>query len=165
MSQKLMQSPLKLTRCRVHRRHPATTRHFAQALLMTCPQRAFSRSGAVRRQKMSHVTLSRFSHSTFLKDESQRGKQTCNGRVAYKAPSILLRDDHIVLLTIDALLALHASLKRWRKRRRTLRALADLDERQLRDIGLTRDGPFFEAPTARLGGHKSYRTIAELDGN
>lgn len=44
MSHKLMQSPLKLTRCRVHRRHPATTRHFAQALLMTCPQRAFRRS-------------------------------------------------------------------------------------------------------------------------
>jgi uncharacterized protein YjiS (DUF1127 family) len=76
-----------------------------------------------------------------------------------------LRDDHIVLLAIDALLALHASLKRWRKRRRTLRALADLDERQLRDIGVTRDDPFFEASPALLGGHKSYRTLAELDGN
>ena len=114
---------------------------------------------------MSHVTLSRFSHSTFVKDESQRGKQTCNGPMVQKAPSILLRDDHIVLLAIDAVLALHASLKRWRKRRRTLRALADLDERQLRDIGLTGDYPFFEAPPARLGGNKSYRTFAELDGN
>lgn len=117
---------------------------------------------------MSHVTLSRFSRDAFVKNGVSEGseiKQRCNGRAAYKAPSILLRDDHIVLLAIDALLALHASLKRWRKRRRTLRALADLDERQLRDIGLTRHGPFFEAPPARLGGHKSYRTFAELDGN
>ncbi|MGC1094628.1 MAG: DUF1127 domain-containing protein, partial [Pseudolabrys sp.] len=90
---------------------------------------------------MSHVTLSRFSRDAFVKNGVSEGseiKQRCNGRAAYKAPSILLRDDHIVLLAIDALLALHASLKRWRKRRRTLRALADLDERQLRDIGLTR---------------------------
>jgi uncharacterized protein YjiS (DUF1127 family) len=53
--------------------------------------------------------------------------------------SVLLRDDHIVLLAIDALLALHTSFKKWRNRRRTLQALADLDDRQLRDIGLTRD--------------------------
>ena len=43
------------------------------------------------------------------------------------------------MLTINRLLALHAAFKRWRKRRKTVRALADLDERQLRDIGLTRD--------------------------
>ena len=53
--------------------------------------------------------------------------------------SVLLRDDHIVLLAIDALLALHASFEKWRHRRRTLQALADLDDRQLRDIGLARD--------------------------
>ena len=56
-----------------------------------------------------------------------------------------LRDDHLVLLTIDRLLTLHAAFKRWRKRRKTLRALADLDERQLRDIGLTRDDVHYEA--------------------
>jgi len=48
-------------------------------------------------------------------------------------------------LTIDRLLALHAAFKRWRKRRKTLRVLADLDERQLRDIGLTRDDVHYEA--------------------
>jgi uncharacterized protein YjiS (DUF1127 family) len=37
------------------------------------------------------------------------------------------------------LVALHASFKKWRNYRRTLRALADLDEHQLRDIGLTRE--------------------------
>ncbi|MGA8969911.1 MAG: DUF1127 domain-containing protein [Pseudolabrys sp.] len=117
---------------------------------------------------MSHVTLSRFSRNAFVKDGASEGseiKQKCNGPVAYRTPPILLRDDHIVLLAIDALLALRASLKRWRKRRRTLRAVADLDERQLRDIGVTRDDPLFEAPPALLGGHKSYRTFAELDGN
>jgi uncharacterized protein YjiS (DUF1127 family) len=56
-----------------------------------------------------------------------------------------LRDDHLVLLTIDRLLALHAAFKRWHKRKKTLRALADLDEHQLRDIGLTRDDAHYEA--------------------
>jgi uncharacterized protein YjiS (DUF1127 family) len=68
-----------------------------------------------------------------------------------------LRDDHIVLLAIDGLLALHTAFKKWRNRRRTLRALADLDERQLRDIGLTRDEALGETT------HKSYRALAELD--
>jgi hypothetical protein len=63
--------------------------------------------------------------------------QSDNG--AHKTSSVLLRDDHIVLLAIGAFLALHASFKKWRTRRRTRRALADLDERQLRDIGLTHD--------------------------
>ena len=52
---------------------------------------------------------------------------------------------------LDGLLALHAAFKRWRSRRRTFRALADLDEEQLRDVGLTR------------GRHKSYLALAELD--
>jgi len=56
-----------------------------------------------------------------------------------------LRDNHLVLLTINRLLALRAAFKRWRKRRKTVRALADLDERQLRDIGLTRDDVHYEA--------------------
>jgi hypothetical protein len=62
-------------------------------------------------------------------------RKNCNSSAARD----LLRDDHLVLLAIDAVLALHASVKRWQNRRRTLQALADLDERQLRDIGLTRD--------------------------
>jgi len=62
-----------------------------------------------------------------------------------------LRNDHVILWAIDGLLALHAVLVRWRSRRRTFRALADLDEEQLRDVGLTRSH------------HKSYRALAELD--
>ncbi|HEY6023245.1 MAG TPA: DUF1127 domain-containing protein [Pseudolabrys sp.] len=62
-------------------------------------------------------------------------KQSCSN--AINASNVLLRDDHIVLLAIDGLLALHARIKKWRRRRRTMRALAHLDERQLRDIGLT----------------------------
>ena len=61
-----------------------------------------------------------------------------------------LRNDHAVLWAIDGLVALHAVLVRWRSRRRTFRALADLDEEQLRDVGLTRS-------------HRSYRALAELD--
>jgi uncharacterized protein YjiS (DUF1127 family) len=67
-----------------------------------------------------------------------------------KSPAAgILRDDHLVLLTINRLLALHAAFRRWRKRRKTLLALADLDERQLRDIGLTRDQVHYE-PLAEL---------------
>jgi len=69
----------------------------------------------------------------------QRLQQKRDGSCQPQA-SFVLRDDHVVLLAIDALLALHASFKKWRNRRRTLSALADLDGRQLRDIGLTRDG-------------------------
>jgi uncharacterized protein YjiS (DUF1127 family) len=63
----------------------------------------------------------------------------------------VLREDHIALAAIDALLALQGSFKNWRNRRRTLRALADLDDRQLRDIGLTRDDS------------DSYRPLAGVD--
>jgi uncharacterized protein YjiS (DUF1127 family) len=76
---------------------------------------------------------------TRLKCEAQKHAQNREGPFGHRAPSVLLRDDHIVLAAIDALLALHASFKNWRNSRRTLRALADLDDRQLRDIGLTRD--------------------------
>jgi Domain of unknown function (DUF1127) len=65
--------------------------------------------------------------------------------------SVPLRNDHVVLWAIDGLLTLHAALVRWRSRRRTLRALAELDDEQLRDVGLTR------------GHHKSYRALAEID--
>ena len=50
-----------------------------------------------------------------------------------------LRESHIVLYAVDALVRLHTSFKKWRNRRLTLLALSDLNEHQLRDIGLTRD--------------------------
>jgi uncharacterized protein YjiS (DUF1127 family) len=50
-----------------------------------------------------------------------------------------LRESHIVLYAVDAFVRLHASFKKWGNRRLTLRALSDLDENQLRDIGLARD--------------------------
>lgn len=70
-----------------------------------------------------------------VSSESGR-KQTCDNSI--DAKSVSLRDDHIVLLAIDCLLALHARFENWRHRRRTLRALGQLDKHQLRDIGLTR---------------------------
>ena len=50
-----------------------------------------------------------------------------------------LRNRRIVLYGVDALITLYAVFKKWRNQRITLRALADLNEDQLRDIGLTRD--------------------------
>jgi len=47
-----------------------------------------------------------------------------------------LRNSHIVLYAVDALVT---SFTKWRNHRITLRALVDLNEDQLRDIGLTRD--------------------------
>ena len=80
----------------------------------------------------------------------QGSQQNRDGSPHNQASSVLLRNDHIILLAIDALLALHASFKKWRNRRRTLRVLADLDDRRLRDIGPTRDGD-------------KYRALAECD--
>ncbi|HXX07118.1 MAG TPA: DUF1127 domain-containing protein [Pseudolabrys sp.] len=37
------------------------------------------------------------------------------------------------------------AFKRWRQRRKTFRALAELDDRQLRDIGLTREQTHYRA--------------------
>ena len=51
---------------------------------------------------------------------------------------VAFRDSHIIIAVIDALAALYVSFKQWRGRRQTLKALAELDEHQLRDIGLTR---------------------------
>jgi uncharacterized protein YjiS (DUF1127 family) len=66
----------------------------------------------------------------------------------------VLRDDHIVLVAIDRLLALYAALQKWRQHKKTMRALAELDERQLRDIGVTRDQTHYHA-LAELGDARS----------
>jgi len=76
---------------------------------------------------------------TQLEGRQQKIQQRRDGSCQHQA-SFVLRDDHVVLRAIDALLALYASFKKWRNRRRTLLALGDLDDRQLHDIGLTRDG-------------------------
>jgi uncharacterized protein YjiS (DUF1127 family) len=85
---------------------------------------------------------------------SEVGQQTlrknCSVSTHHKAQPALLRDDHIVLLAIDGLLALHAAFKKWRQNGRTRRALADLDECQLRDVGLARK-------------QTHYQTLDELD--
>jgi uncharacterized protein YjiS (DUF1127 family) len=88
-------------------------------------------------------------------------KQNSDGSGARK--NVPLRDDHIALLAMDAVLAFHASFKKWRSRRRTLRALADLDERQLRDIGLTRDDTAFEVSPRLPGSRSDYRVLDKQD--
>ena len=73
-----------------------------------------------------------------------------------KAP---VRDGHIIIALIDALAPLYMSFKQWRSRRRTLKALADLDDHQLRDIGLTRGDTtqWWQAPG------ECHRALAALD--
>ena len=78
-----------------------------------------------------------------------KGKSACDSSLLRKAPAAL-RDSHIVLYAVDALVTLHASFKKWRNHRLTLRALADLNEHQLRDIGLARD-------------ENGYRPLQDLD--
>ena len=77
----------------------------------------------------------------------QRRQQKGDSSDQHPASSALLRDDHIALLAIDALLSLHASFKKWRDQRRTSRALADLNDYELRDIGLIREGDQYRALT------------------
>ena len=67
-------------------------------------------------------------HDGFALDKAQPKRST----------PIPLREDHIVLLAIDALLSLRAAVKRYITRRRTRRILAALDDQQLRDIGIAR---------------------------
>jgi len=148
--------------CRVHRRRPATTRHIAQALLMTWRCVVVARM-SVRRRQMSkqfrdaprvfvrHHGFKFPHHTGRTPAECEGSEQNRGGPFGHRAASVLLRDDHIIVAAIDALLALHASFKKWRNRRKTLRVLADLDDRQLRDIGLTRDDS------------DSYRPLAGVD--
>ena len=105
-----------------------------------------------------------FPHSAFVKHndiklfdaqaaEHVERKEKSDKPVARKSPSAPLRNGHIVLLAIDALVAMHAAFRKWRNHRRTLRALEELDEHQLRDIGLRReqgsDCHFNHRPLAR----------------
>lgn len=94
---------------------------------------------------------------------SQNSKTTTAACTCGRAKPQLLRDDHVIILAIDALLAAHAAGKRWLQRRRTRRALAELDDRQLRDIGVTRTEALCESSRWWPGRDKSRRALAELD--
>jgi hypothetical protein len=124
-----------------------------------CPSSAHVRPEAVsfpdgvRRKQMS--THFRFPLNTFVRHDDLNffSAKECN-KPAVISPAPL-RNGHIILLAVDALVVLHASFNKWRNYRRTLRALADLDEHQLRDIGLTREDT--------LPGLQSYRALADLN--
>ena len=96
------------------------------------------------------ITMFRLPFSSFVRhddvklpgitpDIRKAGKQRPKRKDPRETKAALLRDDHIVLLAIDGLLALHAAMKRYFSQRRTRKILSALDDRQLRDIGLTRD--------------------------
>jgi uncharacterized protein YjiS (DUF1127 family) len=93
----------------------------------------------------------------------QNCKTTTSDCTCGKAKPQLLRDDHIIILAIDALLAAHAAVRRWLQRRQTRRALAELDDRQLRDIGVTRAEAMCESSRWWPGRDKSRHALAELD--
>ena len=66
-------------------------------------------------------------------------RQNCN-KVSEREKLLadLSQGNHILLFVVDAIVAVHLAFRRWMGRRRTRRALANLDDHQLRDIGLTR---------------------------
>jgi len=100
--------------CRVHRRRPATTRHIAQALLMTCRRCVVVARMSVRRRQMSKQFRDaprvfvryhgfKFPHPndrTQVECEGQKLEQNRDGPFGHPASSVLLRDDHIVLAAI-----------------------------------------------------------------
>jgi uncharacterized protein YjiS (DUF1127 family) len=94
-------------------------------------------------------------------------RQNCNGETAAdrkrKADSVLLRDDHLILLLVDGILAVYAAVRRWLERRRTRRALAALDPHQLRDIGVPPAEALRESRRWWSGRDNSRRALAELD--
>jgi hypothetical protein len=114
------------------------------------------------------ISLFRFPPGSFVKHEGvepyganpdatradNRGPKRKTSAAPETEPS-LLRDDHIVLLAIDALLALHAAVKRYFAHRRTRQILSALDERQLRDIGLTRSEALCTSDNWRQAGDES----------
>ena len=60
-----------------------------------------------------------------------------------------LRDDRFLAFITDAAAALRVAARRWLHRRRTRELLTALDDRQLRDIGLTRDDLASECSLSR----------------
>jgi hypothetical protein len=115
-----------------------------------------------RLEKGKMSTQFRLPLGNFIRHDDQKlfdaniiGAERAAPKPASKRLPPPLRDSHIVLLAVDVLVALHASLRKWRDHRRTLRALADLDEHQLRDIGLTREEVW--------SGHPRYRALTKLD--
>ena len=73
------------------------------------------------------------------------------------------RDSHIVISFVEALAAFYVSFRQWRGRRWTRKALAELDERQLHDIGLTRGEIHFPPVAWWRPRTMAYRALAELD--
>lgn len=86
-----------------------------------------------------------------------------NRETLCKPPPRPLRDDHLVLIAIDAVLALHGAVQQCLERRRTRHALAELDDRLLRDIGVSRGQAARESRRWRSGPDKCRRALAELD--
>ena len=126
------------------------------SILFRYPPSAFVKHDDLKLPVASNITSG-------VEGAGQQREQKCNSSAVDRASSVLLRDDHIVLLAIDALLALRTSFKKWRNHRRTLHALAELDERQLRDIGFTRGEALSEGPFKLLSHQRSFRALAELD--
>jgi uncharacterized protein YjiS (DUF1127 family) len=85
--------------------------------------------------------------------------QNENREFRSKRPPSPLREDHIVLMAIDAVLALHQAVKRYFEHHRTRRALAKLDDHLLRDIGVTRSQASRESRRWRSGPDKCHRAL------
>ena len=110
----------------------------------------------------------KFPPSAFVKHDTaqlighvERKLQDKGNNLVLKHSANPLRDGHVVLVAIDVLVALHAAFRKWRNHRRTLKALDELDEHQLSDIGLRReqasDSHFFSGP------HRGYRPVNGAD--
>jgi uncharacterized protein YjiS (DUF1127 family) len=89
--------------------------------------------------------------------------QICKRQTSGQGASAPLREDHIILLAIDALLAAYAAVRRWLQGRQTRRALADLDEHLLCDIGVSRAEAWRESRRWWPGRDLNRRALADLD--